>query len=63
MNLQQVGQPKSSNGYGRRKSEKEGATKSDNKVPSGKSNTSRLVSTGELLIRVNYYFLFSFLLY
>ncbi|KAH1149297.1 hypothetical protein GYH30_043728 [Glycine max] len=40
MNLQQIGQPKSSNGYGRQKSEKEGATKSDNKLPSVKSNSS-----------------------
>lgn len=46
MNLQQLGQPKSSNGYGRRKSEKEGAAKSDHKIPSGKSNASRLASTG-----------------
>ncbi|RDX58492.1 Polyadenylate-binding protein-interacting protein 4 [Mucuna pruriens] len=47
MNLQQIGQPKSYNGYGRRKSEKEGAIKSDNKIPSGKSNaSSRLASTG-----------------
>ncbi|TKY64293.1 Polyadenylate-binding protein-interacting protein 4 [Spatholobus suberectus] len=47
MNLQQIGHPKSSNGYGRRKSEKEGATKSDNKIPSGKSNaSSRLATTG-----------------
>ena len=51
MNLQQAVQPKSSNGYGyaRRKSEKEGATKSDSKNPSGKSNTSRVAQTGELL--------------
>ncbi|KAH1204409.1 Polyadenylate-binding protein-interacting protein 4 [Glycine max] len=40
MNLQQIGQPKSSNGYGHQKSEKEGATKSDNKLPSVKSNSS-----------------------
>ncbi|XP_058743705.1 polyadenylate-binding protein-interacting protein 3-like isoform X2 [Vicia villosa] len=46
MNLQQVGQPKSSNGYGRRKSEKDGASKSDNKIPPGKSNAGRLASTG-----------------
>ncbi|KAL2336468.1 hypothetical protein Fmac_010914 [Flemingia macrophylla] len=47
MNLHQIGQPKSSNGYGRWKSEKEGATKSNNKMPSGKSNAgSRLASTG-----------------
>ncbi|KAK7294408.1 hypothetical protein RJT34_17297 [Clitoria ternatea] len=46
MSLQQIGQPKSSNGYGRWKSEKEGMTKSDNKIPSGKSNaSSRLAST------------------
>ncbi|XP_027335060.1 polyadenylate-binding protein-interacting protein 3-like [Abrus precatorius] len=46
MSLQQIGQPKSSNGYGRWKSEKERATKSDNKF-SGKSNAcSRLASTG-----------------
>lgn len=61
MNLQQVGQPKSSNGYGCWKSEKEGATKSDNKIPSGKSNaSSRLASTDELQIWLIYYFLFSF---
>lgn len=49
MNLEQIGQPKSSNGYIRRKSEKEGATKSDYKIPSGKSNaTSRLAGTGKL---------------
>ncbi|MED6112913.1 Polyadenylate-binding protein-interacting protein 3 [Stylosanthes scabra] len=42
MNLQQAGQPKS----GRRKSEREGQTKSENKMPSGKLNTSRLTSTG-----------------
>jgi len=49
MNLQQIGQPKSSNGYGCRKSEKDGAYKSDNKIPSGKSNaSSRLASAGEL---------------
>ncbi|QHN94863.1 polyadenylate-binding protein-interacting protein 3 isoform X2 [Arachis ipaensis] len=46
MNLQQAGQPKSSNGYGRRKSEREGATKSENKIPSGKLNSARLASTG-----------------
>ncbi|KAK7271996.1 hypothetical protein RJT34_28312 [Clitoria ternatea] len=46
MNLQQSGQPKSSNGYGRRKFEREGATKSENKILSGKLNSSRLASTG-----------------
>ncbi|KAI9109535.1 hypothetical protein K1719_019589 [Acacia pycnantha] len=46
MNLQQVGQSRSSNGYGRRKSEREGAAKSENKISSGKSNANRLASTG-----------------
>ncbi|KAK7325091.1 hypothetical protein VNO77_29167 [Canavalia gladiata] len=46
MNFQQAGQPKSSNGYGRRKSEREGATKSENKILSGKLNAGRLGSTG-----------------
>ncbi|XP_047175974.1 polyadenylate-binding protein-interacting protein 3-like isoform X2 [Vigna umbellata] len=46
MNLQQPGQPKSSNGYSRRKSEREGTIKSENKIPSGKLNTSRLTNTG-----------------
>ncbi|KAL2332243.1 hypothetical protein Fmac_019824 [Flemingia macrophylla] len=45
MNLQQAGQPKSSNGYGSRKSEREGATKSENKILSGKLNASRLANT------------------
>jgi len=63
MNLEQIGQPKSSNGYIRRKSEKEGATKSDYKIPSGKSNaSSRLASTGELQICHFYYFLYYLLL-
>ncbi|KAI9119825.1 hypothetical protein K1719_009214 [Acacia pycnantha] len=45
MNLQQVGQPKSFNGYGRRKSEREGSFRSEHKNQSGKSNASRLAST------------------
>ena len=49
MNSQQFGQPRSSNGFGRRKADREGTTKTDNKVPSGKSNASRSASTGELL--------------
>jgi hypothetical protein len=61
MNLQQVGQPKSSNGYGRRKSDKDGASKSDNKIAPGKSNAGRLASTGEHLTRVVKYFLFHLL--
>ncbi|RZB84421.1 polyadenylate-binding protein-interacting protein 3-like isoform X1 [Glycine soja] len=44
MNLQQAGQPKSSNGYGHRKSEREGATKSENKILSGKLNANRLAN-------------------
>ncbi|XP_014500982.1 polyadenylate-binding protein-interacting protein 3 [Vigna radiata var. radiata] len=46
MNLQQPGQPKSSNGYSRRKSEREGTIKSENKILSGKLNASRLTNTG-----------------
>ncbi|KAJ7963228.1 polyadenylate-binding protein-interacting protein 3-like [Quillaja saponaria] len=43
MNLQQVVQPKSSsNGYGRRKADREGGTRMENKMQSGKSNSSRL---------------------
>lgn len=57
MNLQQVGQPKPSNGYGRRKSEKDAASKS---VAPGKSNAGRLASTGEYLILIVYCFLFLF---
>ncbi|XP_028763158.1 polyadenylate-binding protein-interacting protein 3 isoform X3 [Neltuma alba] len=45
MNMQQVGQSRSCNGYGRRKSEREGAAKSENKISSGKSNANRLAST------------------
>ncbi|KAE9600414.1 hypothetical protein Lal_00045506 [Lupinus albus] len=46
MNLQQAGQLKSSNGYGRRKTERDGVMKSENKIPSGKLNASRVASTG-----------------
>ncbi|KAL5082665.1 hypothetical protein RYX36_011086 [Vicia faba] len=45
MNMQ-PGQSKSSNGYGRRKSDREGAAKSENKIPSEKLNSNRLASTG-----------------
>jgi len=58
MNLQQAGQPKSSNGYGRRKSEREGAIKSENKILSGKLNASRLTNTGKIKGCVIYYYLF-----
>jgi hypothetical protein len=51
MNLQ-PGQSKSSNGYGRRKSEREVAAKSGNKIPYEKINANRLASTGELLSRI-----------
>ncbi|CAK8535957.1 unnamed protein product [Lathyrus sativus] len=40
------GQSKSSNRYGRRKSDREGAAKSENKIPSEKLNANRLASTG-----------------
>ncbi|RDX76156.1 Polyadenylate-binding protein-interacting protein 4 [Mucuna pruriens] len=46
MNLQQAGQPKFSNGYGRRKSEREGTSKTENKILSGKLNSSRLANIG-----------------
>lgn len=54
MSLQQVGQPKSFNGHGRRKSEREGAFRSENKNHSGKSNVGRLARTGELLTMIVY---------
>ncbi|KAL6495954.1 Polyadenylate-binding protein-interacting protein 3 [Orobanche gracilis] len=44
MNMQQVAQPRSSNGYGRRKIEKDNATRFDNKFQTGKSNYSRTSS-------------------
>lgn len=47
MNLQQVGQSKPSNGFGHRKSQREGALRSQNKIQGGKPN-ARLASTGEL---------------
>lgn len=56
MNLQQAGQPKSSNGYGHRKSEREGATKSENKILSGKLNANRLANAGKLLSCIMYYY-------
>ncbi|XP_045799940.1 polyadenylate-binding protein-interacting protein 3-like isoform X2 [Trifolium pratense] len=45
MNLQ-PGQSKSSNGYGRRKSGREVAAKSENKIPYENINVNRLASTG-----------------
>jgi len=56
--MQQAGQPKSSNGYGRRKAEREGAIKSENKTLSGKLNASRLTNTGKIRSCVMYYCLF-----
>ncbi|PIN14639.1 Protein interacting with poly(A)-binding protein [Handroanthus impetiginosus] len=42
MNMQQMGQPRSSaNGYGRRKVDRDTAVRSDNKFQTGKTNTSR----------------------
>ncbi|KAL3618215.1 Polyadenylate-binding protein-interacting protein 3 [Castilleja foliolosa] len=41
MNMQQVVQPRPSNGYGRRKFERDAASKFDNKVQTGKPNPSR----------------------
>lgn len=58
MNLQ-PGQSKSSNGYGRRKSDREGAAKSENKIPSEKLNANRLASTGKLPSRIIYYLCFT----
>ncbi|KAK3220380.1 hypothetical protein Dsin_014350 [Dipteronia sinensis] len=47
MNMQPVLQPKSSaNGFGRRRGEREGGTRLDNKLQSGKSNSSKVPSTG-----------------
>ncbi|KAL6563315.1 Polyadenylate-binding protein-interacting protein 3 [Orobanche hederae] len=48
MNMQQVVQPRSSNGYGRRKIEKDNATRFDNKFQTGKANFSRASSGGGL---------------
>ncbi|XP_031261830.1 polyadenylate-binding protein-interacting protein 3-like isoform X1 [Pistacia vera] len=49
MNLQQVVPPKSTaNGFGRRRGEREGGTRLENKLPSGKSNSARVTSTGAL---------------
>ncbi|KAK6128041.1 hypothetical protein DH2020_038205 [Rehmannia glutinosa] len=41
MNMQQVVQPRSSNGYGRRKVERDAGSKFDNKFQTGKSNSGR----------------------
>lgn len=47
MNLQQVAQPRSfSNGFARRRGEREMGSRQDNKVQSGKSNSSRLPNAG-----------------
>ncbi|XP_044496279.1 polyadenylate-binding protein-interacting protein 3-like isoform X2 [Mangifera indica] len=49
MNLQQVVPPKSTaNGFGRRRGEREGGTRLENKLSSGKSNSARVPSTGVL---------------
>ncbi|CAI9757695.1 unnamed protein product [Fraxinus pennsylvanica] len=44
--MQRVVQPRSSNGYGRRKSERDIATKFDSKFQVGKTNSSRLTNAG-----------------
>lgn len=51
MNLQQVVPPKSTaNGFGRRRGEREGGTRLENKLSSGKSNSARVPSTGKFLL-------------
>lgn len=51
MNSQQLVLPKvTANGFGRRRGEREGGTRLENKLPSGKSNSARVTSTGNLLI-------------
>lgn len=47
MNLQQISQPRSANGFGDRKVEKETGTRVDNKSETGKTNHSRLTTAGE----------------
>lgn len=47
MNLQQVVQPRSANGFGRRRVEREIGNRSDNKSQTGKTNSSKLTSSGE----------------
>lgn len=41
MSLQQAAQPKYANGFGRRRVEKEGGVRLENKLQSGKSSLSR----------------------
>ncbi|XP_022853199.1 polyadenylate-binding protein-interacting protein 3-like [Olea europaea var. sylvestris] len=45
--MQPVVQPRSSNGYGRRKSERDIATKFDSKLQAGKTNSSRFTNAGK----------------
>ncbi|CAA2979170.1 Hypothetical predicted protein [Olea europaea subsp. europaea] len=47
MNMQPVVQPRSSNGYGRRKNERDIVTKFDSKFQAGKTNSTRLTSAGK----------------
>ena len=50
MNMQQVAQPRSfANGFTRRRGEREMGSRQDNKLQSGKSNSSRLPNIGENL--------------
>ncbi|KAM7476072.1 hypothetical protein LguiB_023315 [Lonicera macranthoides] len=48
MNLQQVVQPRSANGFGRRRVERESGNRLDNKSQTGKTNSSKLTSSGVL---------------
>ncbi|XP_044486896.1 polyadenylate-binding protein-interacting protein 3-like isoform X2 [Mangifera indica] len=49
MNSQQLVLPKvTANGFGRRRGEREGGTRLENKLPSGKSNSARVTSTGAM---------------
>lgn len=47
MNFQQAVQPRSANGFGRRKVEKETGNRADNKLVTGKTNSGRLTTGGE----------------
>lgn len=46
MNMQQAVPSKSANGIGRRRGEKEPGTRFDNKLSTGKANSSRLTASG-----------------
>lgn len=46
MNMRQAVPPRSANGIGRRRGDKEPGTKYDNKLSTGKTNSSRLTASG-----------------